>query len=292
MNLLLLSIGFGLVTASVLALAAVGVTLQFGVTNYINFAFGDFLTLGAYLAWMPNTILGLNIWASLIVGALGVGLFAVVINIVLLRPFIKRGVPLVFMLLVTFALSLLMVSGMLAIWGAQLQKFQMPSESNIQLGPFQMTQSQLGIIVLAIVVMLAVHLMLTRTKLGKAMRAVSDNPDLALGSGIEIDRISTITWFVSGCLAGGAGVVLAINITSFQPAMGVDFLFVIFAAVILGGIGSPYGAMLGAFCIGMLTEVSAVVVGGQYKTSVAFAVLVLVLLLRPKGLIASVGKTG
>jgi branched-subunit amino acid ABC-type transport system permease component len=291
MNLLALSIGFGFVTASVLALAAVGLSLQFGITNYINFAYGDFLTLGAYLAWVANTTFQLNIWLSLVLAAVGVGIFGIVVNALLLRPFVKKGVPLLFLLLVTFALSLLMSNGMLVIWGPDFQQFNVPAETALHVGPFVLTQSQLLIIALAVGVMLGVHTLLTRTRIGKAMRATSDNPDLAIGSGINTDRIALITWFASGCLAGAAGVVLALNTTSFQPGSGADFLFVIFAAVILGGIGQPYGAMLGAFCIGMITEVSAVFVGGQYKTDVAFAILVLVLLLRPQGLIPSRGKS-
>ena len=289
--MLALSIGFGFVTASVLAVAAVGLSLQGGITNYINFAYGDFLTLGAYLAWVTNTAFQMNIWLSLVLAAIGVGLFGIVVNALLLRPFVKKGVPLLFLLLVTFALSLLMSNGMLVIWGPDFQQFNVPAETAMHIGPLVLTQSQLLIIALAVVVMIAVHTLLTRTRIGKAMRATSDNPDLAVGSGINANRIALITWFASGCLAGAAGVVLALNTTSFQPGSGADFLFVIFAAVILGGIGQPYGAMLGAFCIGMITEVSAVFVGGQYKTDVAFAILVLVLLLRPQGLIPSRGKS-
>jgi branched-chain amino acid transport system permease protein/neutral amino acid transport system permease protein len=113
---------------------------------------------------------------------------------------------------------------------------------------------------------------------------MSDNHDLAMVSGIDNNRITAFTWLLSGALAGLAGVVLALDVTSFQPLFGNDFLFVIFAAMILGGVGSPYGAMLGAIVIGLATEVSAVLVNSAFKNDIAFAVLILVLLLRPQGI--------
>lgn len=133
--------------------------------------------------------------------------------------------------------------------------------------------------------MIAVHLLLTRTRLGKAMRAMSDNPSLAAVSGINTRAITAVTWFLTGTLAGLAGTVLGLNISSITPSTGETFLFVIFAAVILGGIGKPYGAMLGALIIGLATEISAVVINAAYKLDVAF-----VLLIRPQGLLAVKGK--
>ena len=138
--------------------------------------------------------------------------------------------------------------------------------------------------------MLGIHLLLSRTKLGKAMRAMSDNQDLALVSGIDNDRITTFTWLVSGFLAGLAGAALALDTTSFQPLFGNEFLFVVFSAMILGGVGSPYGAMLGALVIGLVTEMSAVVLSSAFKDDIAFAVLILILLLRPQGLMRMAGK--
>ncbi|MFZ0215685.1 MAG: branched-chain amino acid ABC transporter permease [Candidatus Dormiibacterota bacterium] len=290
MHLVVLAVGFGLVTASVLALASVGLTLQFGVTNYVNFAFGDFLTVGAYLAWTSNVQLHLPIWAAALIGALGMGLAALVINRLVLQPFVDRRAPLLYLLIVTFGLSLILNNGVLAIWGPDFQRYAVSSaQPPINVGPFVLTATQLVIIGVACLVMIGVHLLLTRTKLGKAMRAMSDNPDLARVSGIDTGRVTAFTWFLSGGLAGLAGVVLALNITAIQPSFGSEILFVIFAAVILGGIGSAYGAMLGALVIGLVTEISAVWLS-SYKNDVAFAVLILVLLLRPNGLIRSRGK--
>ena len=284
MSVFLLAVGFGLVTASILALAAVGLSLQFGITNYVNFAYGEFLTLGAYFAWILNWKLHLNVWLAMLGAAVLVGVCGVVINHVLLRPFVRRGIALRYILIVTFGLSLILSNLVLAGWGANFQTYDVPTQLPFHAGPFIFTVNQILIMGVAVVAMLGVHLLLSRTKLGKAMRAMSDNHDLAMVSGIDNNRITAFTWLLSGALAGLAGVVLALDVTSFQPLFGNDFLFVIFAAMILGGVGSPYGAMLGAIVIGLATEVSAVLVNSAFKNDIAFAVLILVLLLRPQGI--------
>lgn len=284
------AIGFGLVTASILALSSVGLTLQFGVTNYINFAYGELLTFGAYFAWVANSHYGWNIWVALLVGAIMVGIVAVILNVFILQPFIRRQYPVLFMLVVTFGLSLILSNVILAIWGADFRSYTVAPDKQFDIGPFLFTGQQLIIIGISVVTMLAVHVLLTYTKLGKAMRAMSDNPTLARNCGINTDLVTHFTWLLSGFLGGLAGVVLALNITSFQPAFGGDFLFVIFAAVILGGIGKPYGAMAGALVIGLVTEVAAVPLNSAYKNDAAFAILVLVLLLRPQGIFTSEGR--
>jgi branched-subunit amino acid ABC-type transport system permease component len=289
-NSFTLSVGFGLVTASILALAAMGLTLQFGVTNFVNFAYGDFLTLGAYLSWVANVELHANIWLALALGALGTGVFAALIGRFLLGPFARRFRNLFYVMIVTFGLSLILLNLIQAIWGANYVQYGVKVESPMHLGPFLLSTDQLIIVAIGVGAMLAVHLLLTRTKLGKAMRAMSDDPSLAMVSGINTRAITTFTWFLTGILGGLAGTVLGLNISSITPAMGETFLFVIFAAVILGGIGRPYGAMLGALVIGLATEISAIVINAAYKLDVAFALLVIVLLIRPQGLLAVRGK--
>src|SRR5487761_1279239 len=289
-HLLLLSIGFGVVTASVLSLASVGLTVQFGVTNYVNFAYGAFLTLAAYLTWQLSARWGLNFLLAGAIAALCMGVVAVATERLVLRPFTRRGSALFFLLIVTFGLSLILDNVIQAIWGTDYHTFLLPSPAPLHLGPLLLTPYQLIVIGAAVAVMFAVHLLLTRTSVGKAMRAMSDDSVLASVSGIDIERITMLTWFLSGVLASLAGIALAVTTVSFVPAFGDGFLFIIFAAVILGGIGQPYGAMLGALVIGVATEVSAVVIPAQYKGVVAFAILVVVLLLRPQGLIATQGK--
>lgn len=284
------ALGFGLVTASILSLASVGLSLQFGVTNYINFAYGEMLTFGAYFAWIANSHYHWNIWLALLGGAIATGVLGVVLNLIILQPFVKREYPVLFMLVVTFGLSLILANVLLAIWGADFRSYAVARDAQYNIGPFLLTGRQLVIIAIAALSMLGVHVLLNYTKLGKAMRAMSDNPTLARNCGIDTEMVTHFTWFLSGFLAGLAGVVLAINISSFQPAFGGDFLFVIFAAVILGGIGKPYGAMAGALVIGIVTELAAVPLSSDFKNDAAFVILVLVLLFRPQGIFATQGK--
>ncbi|HEY5430834.1 MAG TPA: branched-chain amino acid ABC transporter permease [Solirubrobacteraceae bacterium] len=286
-----LAVGFGLVTASVIAVAAVGLSLQFGITNYINFAYGDFMALGAYLTWELNAgAVHLNIWVAMIGGSLLVGVFAVIVNRVVLGPFARRFERVFYVLIVTFALSLIILSLINSIWGADVKRFNMSSETPLHIGPFLLTVDQLIVIGIGLALMVAIHLLLTVTRLGKSMRAMSDSTTLAMTSGIDTRLITTITWFLTGILAGLAGTVLGITSASITPSFGETFLFVIFAAVIVGGVGSVYGAILGAVMIGLVTEVSAVFINASYKLDTAFVVLILVLLFRPSGLFARVGR--
>lgn len=292
MSLFWLSVGFGFVTASVLAVAAVGLSLQFGITNYVNFAYGDFMALGGFFAYVLNSeVLHLNIWIALVLGSLLMGVFAVIVNRLILGPFARRFSKPHYVLIVTFGLSLIMLNSEYSIWGAQVRFFRMPISAALHVGPLLLTRNQLIVMGISAVLMLAVHMLLKVTRLGKSMRAMSDNTTLAMTSGIDTKRITTITWFLSGALAGVAGTVLGISEGNLTPASGELFLFVIFAAVILGGVGSIYGAMAGAVVIGLATEISAAFINPSYKLDIAFVALILTLLIRPSGLIARPGTT-
>lgn len=286
-----LSFGFGLSTASVLAVAAVGLSLQFGVTNYINFAYGDFMALGAFVSYaLNNEILHLDIWVAMIGGSLFMGVVAVILNRLLLGPFARRFTKTFYVLIVTFGLSLIMLNLLSAIWGDNVRFYNMKIERVIKVGPMLLTKNQLIVMALSVILMLGVHTMLKTTRLGKSMRAMSDNSTLAMTSGIDTKRITTITWFLSGTMAGLAGTVLGITEGNLTPAAGELFLFVIFAAVIVGGVGSIYGAMAGAVIIGLATEVSAAFINPAYKLDTAFVILILTLLFRPNGVLARTGK--
>ena len=290
MQLFWLSVGFGFVTASVLAISAVGLSLQFGITNYVNFAYGDFMALGGFFAYVVNTqVVHLNIWIALVIGSLAMGVLAVVINRLVLGPFARRFRQSHYVLIVTFGLSLILLNVEYAIWGAQVRFYKMPISAALHIGPLLLTRNQLIVMAIAVVLMLAVHTMLKTTRVGKSMRAMSDDTTLAMTSGIDTKRITTITWFLSGSLAGVAGTVLGISEGNLTPASGELFLFVIFAAVIVGGVGSIYGAMAGALLIGLATEISAAFINPSYKLDIAFVILILTLLIRPSGLFARPG---
>lgn len=289
-SLIFQGIGFGLITASVLAIASVGLTLQFGVTNFVNFAYGEFMTLGAYLAYVFNIGLHFNLWVALVVGSLLSAIAGFLINRLVIRPFVRRRVSLFVLLVVTIGLSLFLENGIQAVWGPSFQKYTFTAGSSFKIGSMIWTAQELVIIGIAVVMMIGVHFLLKYTRLGRSMRAMSDNSDLARISGIRVVRITDLAWLISGFLGGLAGIVLAINVNSFTPSLGSHFLFIIFAAVILGGIGRPYGAMLGAVIIGVVMEVSASFIDSAYKTVIAFAILILLLLLRPQGILPSRGR--
>lgn len=289
-NLLLPTIGFGIVTASILALAAVGFTLQFSVTGVVNFAFGDLMTLAAYIAWLVNADLHLSIWVGAVAGMIFLALASVLINRLLLQPFIRKRTDLFGLLIVTFALGLIVQNAMQAIFGPSFQSLVYPTSPSVDALGMTFTLNQLIIVALAVVVMVLVHALLRYTKIGKAMRAMADDPALARACGIKVKRVTDLAWLISGALAGLAGFVLVLNTAAFAPATGQGFLLVIVAAAVLGGVGRPYGAMLGALVVGLVTEVSVIVIPAEDKSVAAFVILVLVLLWRPQGIIAAAGR--
>ncbi len=290
MTLFWLTLGFGVVTGAVLSLAAVGLSLQFGVTNFVNFAYGAYLAFGMFFTYTGQVGLHLPLWLAVIFGVLATGVTSVVVDALILEPFVRRGTSGFFLLIITFGLSLVLLNLVQAIWGVGFDQFQISASNPVRLGPFSFTPAQLAIVGIAAATLVAVHLLLTRTTLGKSMRAMSDNAPLARATGIDTTRVTRWTWFLSGCLAGLGGVTLAFNTVEFQAFTGNTFLFVIFAAVILGGIGQIYGAMLGAVIIGLVVNFAGLVISSAYDLDAAFAVLVLVLLLRPQGIIPTLGK--
>jgi branched-subunit amino acid ABC-type transport system permease component len=290
MRLLFEAVGFGIVTASVLALAAVAVSLQVSVTNFINFAYGDFMTFGAYIAWVADSR-GVNFFLSIAIAGVAVGLLGVVANIVIFRPFMKRRVRPVTLLIAGVGLSFIVQNGITLVWSAAPQRLSVSMGSAINIGPFVMTPGDLVMIGASVTLLILLHLMLTYTTFGKSLRATSNNVDLAQACGIDSQRVITITWFIAGILTAAAGIGLALEENTLDPTLGFTELFVIFGAVILGGIGKPYGAMLGAIVVGLLTEVSGMYVDASYKSSIAFVVVIVLLLFRPQGLFAAAGKT-
>jgi branched-subunit amino acid ABC-type transport system permease component len=284
---LLAAVGFGIVTASILAVAGVGFTLQFGVTNILNLAYGDIMTASAFVAYLVTSA-GLSVWMALVAGAAFGSVFSVLLNRCIYTPFVRRGTRLFGMIIVSIAVSLILQNALLAIFGANFFSLQMPRPSSVHIAGMVFTTVQLAIIGIAVAAMLLIHLLLRYTKLGKAMRATATDPELARTCGIATDRVIDLTWALSGALCGLAGVVLVMNVTAFTDTTGSQFLIPIVAVAVLGGIGQPYGAMLGALVIGITSEVAAAVFSPAYKDVVAFVILVIVLLARPQGILSEV----
>lgn len=290
MSLFLASLGFGIVTAAIIAVAGVGMSLQFGVTNFVNFAFGDFMTVGMYLALVFASGLGLTVYQVVPLVVVTTGLLGVVTNRLVLAPFTRREASPIILLVVTIGVSMVIQSGLLAAWGSHFQRLPRARAQPLHLGPFLVTPWQLGVVAIAVVVMVSVHVLLRYSRLGKAMRAMADRRSLARVVGLRTARLTDWAWFISTALAGLAGVVLAIDSATFTPFTGFGFLLVIFAAVVVGGIGKPYGAMLGALIVGIVTSLAASYLDSAYKDAVAFGVLILVLMLRTEGIFASRGR--
>jgi branched-subunit amino acid ABC-type transport system permease component len=267
--------------------AGVGFTLQFGVTNILNLAYGDIMTASAFAAYLVTNA-GLSVWLALVTGAAFGSVFSVLLNRCIYTPFVRHGTRLFGMIIVTIAVSLILQNALLAIFGANFFSLQMPRPSSVHIAGMVFTTVQLAIIGIAVAAMLLIHLLLRYTKLGKAMRATATDPELARNCGIATDRVIDLTWALSGALCGLAGVVLVMNVTAFTAATGAEFLIPIVAVAVLGGIGHPYGAMLGALIIGITTEVAAAVFSPEYKDVVAFVILVIVLLARPQGILSEI----
>ncbi len=288
MELYVAALGFGLVSVSVIAIAAVGFTMQFGITNMINLAYGEVMIVCAYAAFYVNRA-GVNIWVAMIAGALAGAVLSFLLNRFLYAPFQRKGTNLIGMVIVSLAASLMIANVLLAIVGYYSASYVVDQGPLVRSNGLVLTTAQIAIIVVAVILMLAIHGLLRYTRLGKAMRATAANPTLARNCGIPTQRVIDVVWLITGALCGVAGVVAGMNSENFTVSSGAGYLIEIIAAAVLGGAGQPYGAMIGALIIGMVTELSAAAIAPEYKEVVAFGILVLVMVLRPQGLLAKRG---
>ena len=280
----------GLVTGSVIAIAAIGLSLVYGILKIVNFAHGEYLVFGAYMALVVNVTWGQSLLLGALFAMVMTALLGIALELGLWRPIRKRGAGIVSLFIVSIGLALVLRNSILLWQGGAPRRYDVDVFQVYDLGPIRLSPSQIAVIVVASVVIVAVGLLLARTTLGKAMRALSDSRDLASVSGIDTDRITAYTWILGSALAGLGGVLQGLVQTAFEPNMGFRLLLLIFAAVILGGVGSAYGALVGGLALGLVMEVStwsalpAEGVDSVYKPVVAFVVLILVLILRPQGI--------
>ena len=272
----------GIAIGSILALAAIGLTLTYGILRLSNFAHGDFMTLGAYLIWLAN-INGVNIWLAMVLGAAGTIFAMLIAEFLLWKPMRDRRADSTTLIIISIGLALFLRSAILFIWGGSNQSYDLPIVQAIQVGDLRIAYYRVIGIVLAVIAIIALHFLLQKTKVGKAMRAVADNVDLARVSGINVERIVLWTWIITGILTALAGGIYGL-ITAVRPNMGWFLILPMFASVILGGIGNVYGAIAGALIIGVAQELSIPLLGSEYKLGVALLIMVLILFLRPQGL--------
>ncbi|MCE0487581.1 branched-chain amino acid ABC transporter permease [Ornithinimicrobium sediminis] len=283
----------GIKFGAIIAITAVGLSLVFGTTKLINFAHGEFVTIGAVAAFFLSTSPGnlplvLAAVLAMVVAAVVSGGF----EVAMWRPLRNRGTGLIQMFIVAIGLALLLRHVVLIVFGSRRRQYdEYTLQQAWDLGLFRITPRDLTITLLSFAIMLAVALMLQRTQIGKAMRAVNDNSDLARASGIDVERVILVVWILGGALAGLGGVFFGLT-QAVYPEMGFALLLLMFAAVILGGLGSAYGAMIGALVIGVVSQMSTLWFPASLQYMWALLAMIIVLLVRPQGILGRRERVG
>jgi branched-chain amino acid transport system permease protein/neutral amino acid transport system permease protein len=293
---------WGIMLGGIIALGAIGLTLVYGVLKFPNFAHGALVTIGAYAAFgimraLPHGpalrpfSFGWELIVALILALPIVAAVALIVDRVLFYPLRKRGASLVLFAMASLAGTFFLRSVIYLIWGSDFH-FYYPGRSNPALHlPFgiRVQADQIFVFVLAIILVGLVYLLLEHSRMGKAMRATANNPDLAQVRGINTERVIAWTWVIGGALAAAGGVMYALA-SQLRPEMGFFLLLPIFAAAIMGGVGSPIGALVGAIIIGIAEQLSASFLNPAYGPAVAFVLMIVVLVIQPQGLFGQSGK--
>ncbi|WP_137286212.1 branched-chain amino acid ABC transporter permease [Halorussus salinisoli] len=271
----------GLVVGSIIAVAALGLTLIFGILNFINIAYGDYMAVGAYFTFAANTQYDLPIVAAALVGMVGMAVGALVVDKLVFERFRSRSA--IVLLVVSIGVAFVLRNLIRIVWGTRNRRFSGPIEAAPEVFGVRVLPDQVAIIVVSFVILGGTYLLLRRTRIGIAMRAASDDTDLARIRGIDTERLVTYVWIVGGAIAGIAGILLGLD-AQLRPNMGFTALIPIFAAVILGGIGDPLGAVAGGYAIGLAQELSVVVIPSEYKPAIGLLLLIIGLLSKPEGI--------
>lgn len=280
----------GLVTGSILALAGVGVSLVYGILGVVNFAQGEYITYGAFAAVVVNVTWGASIVLGAVVAVVAIAALGVGLELGFWRPMRRRRAGIFTMLVSSLGLSLVMRGLLYSIASPDPRSYHIDVFQVYVIAGVRISESQLIAIVIACTSIVAVGLLFSRTDIGRAMRALSDNRELAAVAGVDVDRVVIYTWLIAGGLAGMAGVLQGLVQSSFDANMGFVLLLPVFAAVVLGGIGNAYGALAGGLLLGIAMELStwSAFAGGispVWEQVVAFSILIVMLLIRPQGLL-------
>jgi branched-chain amino acid transport system permease protein/neutral amino acid transport system permease protein len=293
---------WGIMLGGIIALGAIGLTLVYGVLKFPNFAHGALVTIGAYAAFAVMGVLpegaplrpfsfGWELLVGLVLALPIVALVALVVDRALFYPLRRRGASLVLFAMASLAATFFLRSVIYLVWGSDFH-FYYPGRTNpamnLPLG-IRVQADQLFVLLLAIVLVGLVYLLLEHTKMGKAMRATANNPDLAQVRGITTERVIAWTWVLGGALAAAGGIMYGLA-SQLRPEMGFFLLLPIFAAAIMGGVGSPVGALVGAIIIGIAEQLSASFLNPAYGPAVAFVLMIVVLIMQPQGLFGQSGK--
>ncbi|MEE2060019.1 branched-chain amino acid ABC transporter permease [Rhodococcus artemisiae] len=285
----------GLRFGLIIAIAGVGLSLIFGTTGLTNFAHGELVTLGAVAAWIFNVSFGMQLIAAT-VSAVVVGVIIGLLNNALIwAPLRRRHTGLISQLVVSIGVAISLRYLILAFYSDRTQAFDdYQAQRQLVWGPFAITPVNLACIVISLVVLVGVALLLQRTRIGKAMRAVSDNRDLAASSGIDVEKVVRFVWGLGGGLAALGGVLFGLSELGgrVQWEMGFKLLLLMFAGIILGGLGTAYGALLGCVIVGLLVQLSTLVINPDLKYIGGLLVLIVILVIRPQGILGSRARIG
>jgi neutral amino acid transport system permease protein len=274
----------GLSLGAIYALGAAGLTLVYGILKLVNFAHGDFLTFGAYMAYLVNVTWELPLIFAIAFAIATTALLGVALEKAMWGPMRTRGAGMLQLLLMAIGLAFVIRYGIQFVWGTELRQLDVNRTDTVEFLGLSIGRTQLIVILVGVGTLVLTGLMLRFTLLGKRMRALSDDLDLAETSGINTSRVVLWTWVFAAGLAGLAGV-FAAAITQLQPEMGFELLLPIFAAVVLGGIGNPFGALTAGILLGVVIEWSTFIVTPGLKLAVGFVILILVLIVRPEGIL-------
>ncbi|HUG49925.1 MAG TPA: branched-chain amino acid ABC transporter permease [Terrimesophilobacter sp.] len=282
-------LNFGLM----LALASIGLSLIYGTTGLANFAHAEFVTFGAVMALTFSVDLAFPIWIAFPIAVVLSGALGWVLDIGLWKPLRKRSLSVVQLMIVSIGLSLALRYTFQYFYGGGTRQLPDTGSAKIQLlGPIALSRTDMVSMAISIVVLVAVAYWLLRTRTGKATRAISDNPSLAAASGIDVDRVIRLLWILGAALAGLSGILWAYFRPGIKWDMGWQILLLIFAAIVLGGLGTAFGALVGSIIVGLLVEVSTLWVPSDLKYVGALTILIVVLLFRPQGLLGRKERIG
>ncbi|MGY2082004.1 branched-chain amino acid ABC transporter permease [Modestobacter sp. SYSU DS0657] len=287
-QLLVDGLRFGLL----IAMAAVGLSLIYGTTGLTNFAHGELVTIGAIAAWYINVQGGVPLIPAALLAMVVGGIVGALNELAIWRPLRRRGTGLIAALVVSIGLSLALRYSYQIFYGGFSNPYaDYQGQRAKSYGPFTLQDRDVASIVIAVVVLVLVALMLQRTKIGKAMRAVSDNRDLAASSGIDVNRVVLFVWVLGGALAALGGVLLGLS-DQVQWDMGFRLLLLMFAGVTLGGLGTAYGALLGSLIVGVFVQMSTLVIPNDMKYVGGLLLLIVILVVRPQGILGSRARIG
>ncbi len=290
MNQVFLTLGFGLVTAAILSLSAVAFTLEYAVTNVANLSHGEILTIGAYTAYVIHQATG-NILLAALGASLAGGILSLAMHTLIIDRFIRSGVGTMTIFIATLGVSFVIQNVLVIIFGAANVAYTIPQSAPHQVGPFLWTSTEIEIILSALAITAALFVIITYTKFGKALRAVFQNRSLARVTGINAQLVGAATWFLAGLVAGYAGFILAESVGTFNPYFGFSFFLITLTATVAGGLGRPFSTMAGAVIVGIILEFTGGYISASYNLAFAFAILAIIILVRPRGLFTNARRT-